>query len=958
VETIAAPVTPARPRAVRTGEIRIVSARAHNLAGVSCRIPLERLTVVTGVSGSGKSSLAFDTLYAEGQRRYVASLSTYARQFLERLPRPEVDHISHLPPAVAIEQRNRVTQARSTVGSATEVLDHLRLLFAKIGETRCPDCGERVEAGTVQSVADGLRERFAGARVSIGAPIPASARGRTAGRAMRERLAREGFTRLVTASDRVVDFSELGARELAELWPDALLLVDRMAVREGDPPARLAEAVATAFARGEGRLVAIGEGGLRVRYREGFACHRCDRAFPFPEPALFSWNSALGACPACQGFGRVAGLDLDRVVPDPGKTLAQGAIAPFQTPLGKSMQRDLVRAAKRLGIPLDVPFASLPEPARALVVEGDGDEWYGVRGWFEWLESKRYKVQHRVAIARHRRFDPCAACGATRLRPEALCVRVAGRDIAELSASTLRELLDWTRALPLAGDAEARAGRIRDALALRLATAVEVGLGYLSLARQTRTLSGGEAQRIQLATALGGALTASLYVLDEPSIGLHPRDVARLLEVLRRIRDHGNTVVVVEHAPEVVRAADHVIDLGPGPGRAGGRLVAEGSVEELRLRGDSVTARALRGELQPVRRTGRPSSGALRVRGARANNLAGIDVEFPLGQLVVVTGVSGAGKSTLVRSVLVGQLTRDPERGACDAVLGAEAIERVIWVDPSPPARSPRSNPATVTKAFDAIRRRFASTRDAKQAGAGPGWFSFNVPGGRCETCEGAGEVVVDMQFLDDVRVPCDVCGGQRYRPEALEIRIPVSYRGRREDLHVVEVLALTIDDALEAFADDAGLVQRLSPLSEVGLGYLSLGQPLSTLSGGEAQRLRLAQALAEPARSALFVLDEPTTGLHPADVQVLVRCLDRLLERGASVIVIEHNLEVVACADWVIDLGPEGGPDGGRLVVAGPPAAVAACEASATGAALRAESARARGPASRSAAASLQGNP
>jgi excinuclease ABC subunit A len=903
--------------------IRVENARAHNLRGVSCRIPVGRMTVVSGVSGSGKSSLAFDTLYAEGQRRYVASLSTYARQFLERLPRPEVDAISNLPPAIAIEQRNRVTNARSTVGTATEILDHLRLLFARVGETRC--CGKPVRPGTVEGVTERLLERFAGGRLTLSVPL-ATRRGETP-RALRERLVRDGYTRLLLPGGTIRELEGTSQAELKKLAASAELVIDRVAVSP-DARARVAEAVAAAFAR-EREVRALTPEGERRSFREGFACDECGRRHPTPEPALFSFNSPLGACEACHGFGRTQALGLERVVPDPARSLAGGAIAPFQTPSGRGCQRDLMRAARAARVPTDVPWRALDEPQRGFVVEGDGGDWYGVRGYFEYLESRRYKVQARVTIARYRRFDPCESCGGTRLRPEALCVFVGERHLGSVSRLSIAELEAWLAALRLAPAQEARGARLLAGLRVRVSTAREVGLGYLSLERQVRTLSGGEAQRIQLATALGGALTGTLYVLDEPSVGLHARDVERLLGVLHAIRDQGNTLVVVEHAAEIVRAADHVIDLGPGAGRHGGRVVAEGSVAEVAANPASLTGRLLAGAFRVERkRRGRPR-GQLVVRGATAHNLKNVDVSVPLGQLVVVSGVSGAGKSSLVRSVLVGHLRRDPERGPCRAVEGAEQLEQVIVVEPTPPARSLRSNPATVSKAFDGIRRLLAATPEAKRQRLGPGWFSFNVPGGRCETCEGTGEAVVDMQFLEDVRVPCEACGGRRYRKEAESIRL----RGRT----VAELLDLTIEEAQSAFADEASVAEKLAPFARVGLGYLTLAQPLSTLSGGELQRMRVAQALTEKPGRSLYVLDEPTTGLHASEVQVLLECLEQLLAAGGSVLVVEHNLDVIRLADHVIDVGPEGGPGGGRIVAVGPPEAIAACAASHTGRALRA---------------------
>ncbi|MBW2231924.1 MAG: excinuclease ABC subunit UvrA [Deltaproteobacteria bacterium] len=940
---------------MRQTEIRIENARAHNLKGVSCRIPLGALTVVTGVSGSGKSSLAFDTLYAEGQRRYVTSLSTYARQFLERLPRPAVDAISSLPPAIAIEQRNRVRNARSTVGTSTELLDHLRLLFANAGRTHCPDCDRFVLPGGVTGVSDRLAERFAGRRLTIAVPIVRAKR--ETAKAWRDRLASEGYTRVVDATGRVVDLVETPIRQLTRLLGESLLLIDRLALRVGadgedlDPDARtrLGEAVSQAFVRGDGDLVALVEGGEggeggggaesaeRVAMREGFSCEGCGRVFPLPEPARFSWNSPLGACAPCQGFGRTAEIDPERVVPDPSRSLERHAIAPFATPTGRGMERDLLAACRQVGVATDVAWSDLTQEDREWVMQGDEDEWYGVQGFFDWLDGRRYKVQVRVLIARYRRFVTCTECLGTRLTADALTVLIDGRHIGEVSAMTIAQLRGWLEELALAPAEALRSQRILEALRTRVATVAAVGLGYIGLDRPMRTLSGGEAQRIQLATALGGGLTASLYVLDEPSIGLHARDMQRLIEVMLAIRDQGNTVVVVEHAPEILAVADHVIDLGPAAGRLGGELLVEGTLEAVRSCEASQTGRLLRGELNAdigTRRRRPAHAGRLRVIGASENNLVDLDVDIPLHRLVAVTGVSGAGKSTLIQSVLVGNLLPVSERkqapGACRGIEGVSAIRGVVVVDQTPAVRSPRSNPATVSKAFDGIRQRFAATREARALGVGPGFFSFNVQGGRCDLCEGAGEVVIDMQFLDDVRVPCDDCGGTRYRRDAQEIRLD----GRS----IVDVLAMTLDEAAEVFVDERKIAGRLEPFRRVGLGYLTLGQPLSTLSGGEHQRVRLALALGEPAEGKLYVLDEPTTGLHAADVHVLLDCLDELVKAGGSVLVIEHNLAVLRRADWIIDLGPDGGPGGGRLVAEGAPEAIAAVKASLTGAALREE--------------------
>jgi excinuclease ABC subunit A len=886
--------------------------------------------VISGVSGSGKSTLAFDTLYAEGQRRYVTSLSTYARQFLERLPRPDVDLISHLPPAIAIERRNRVTNARSTVGTATEITDLLRLVFAHAGEMRCPDCDRAIEPGGVTAVSARAARHFAGRRIQVTAPLVKRPRESAAG--LRERLVRDATTRVLGDDGALTDLAELSGRAVAKLVGSRLLM-DRFALdaRAGEM-ARLGEAVGRAFHFGEGRCSIVAVDGEEVVYRDGFACDGCGRRFPEPSPPLFSFNSPLGACETCEGFGRVPGLDRERVIPDPGKSLVGGAVAPFATPSGRPAKLKLLSACRSAGVPVDVPVRDLPADIWDWIFEGDdASGWAGVRGFFARLERKRYKVQARVMIARYRRFDRCPDCAGARLCEAARAVRVDGCTLPELSARPLGELAEWLARLALPEHVGPRVERLLADLRGRVATAVEAGLHYVTLDRTVRTLSGGEAQRIQLASALGGALTASLYVLDEPSAGLHASDVERLVGILQRIREQGNTVVVVEHTPAVVASADHVIDLGPGAGRLGGRLVVEGDVSDVRAHPESLTGRALRSAqgdaAEGAARTPRPASGMLHIRGASENNLCDIDVDVPLGQLVVVSGVSGAGKTTLVRSVLVGQLRREPDRGVCREVRGGEALAEVVLVPPQPPARSPRSNAATVSGAFDPIRRRFAETREAKAAGVTPGWFSFNVAGGRCETCEGAGELVVDMQFLDDLRMPCDQCEGTRYRREACALQ----WRGHS----IVDVLSMSVDEARDLFAAERAVAERLAPLARVGLGYLTLGQPLSTLSGGEAQRLRLATALAQGKPRTLYVFDEPTTGLHPADVERLLGCFDELLDAGASVLVTEHDLDVIRRADHVIDLGPGGGPEGGRVMYAGPPAGLASRRDSATARAL-----------------------
>jgi len=750
---------------------------------------------------------------------------------------------------------------------------------------------------------------------------------------VRDELVKDGHTRLVDEAGEILELLETAPRRKPSKQSPWWLLIDRLALRgEEGERTRLVEGVSQAFARGAGEVVVrrAGETSAGTVYREGRTCDGCGRRFPEPSPGLFSFNNPLGACATCEGFGRIAEIDWDRVVPDPTKSLAGDAIAPFATKTSRRLKQRLLEACKEVELDVERPFTDLNEEERHFVFEGDEDHWGGVRAFFDWLQGRRYKVQARVLIARHRRFDPCPDCEGTRLSRDARAVSIESKTIADLARWTLEDLLGWVEDLAQREVGGAAATRLLDLVRTKLRTIHAVGLGYLTLDRTVRTLSGGEAQRIQLATALGGRLTASLYVLDEPSIGLHAADLERLLRVLEAIRDQGNTVVVVEHALTVIEAADHVIDLGPGAGRHGGEVIAAGPVACIRAQAASKTGAALRGELTHSRRKPRDLSRTprLEIRHAMVNNLRDLSVAIPLRGLVAITGVSGAGKSTLLHDVLVPgfapRTSLDPTRSTAAFIEGTEQIDQVIVVDQSPSTRSGRSNPATTTKAFDAIRKQFAATREAKARGWSPGTFSFNVPGGRCDECEGAGEVVIDMQFLDDLRVPCDGCGGKRYRREVLEIRVA----GRS----ILDVLEMSVEEACEVFASDVKIAGRLEPLVRVGLGYLTLGQPLSTLSGGENQRLRLGQALVEDAGHSLYLFDEPTTGLHPADISVLLGCLNEVIDAGSSVIVVEHDLDMIRAADWVIDLGPGGGPEGGLLVAEGPPAVVAGVSESLTG--------------------------
>jgi excinuclease ABC subunit A len=907
--------------------------RVHNLKNVDVVIPTGKLVVVTGVSGSGKSSLAFDTLFAEGQRRYVESLSVYARQFLDRMERPALDSMDGICPAVAIRQRPPARNPRSTVATATEIHDHLRLLYARMGRTVCPRCGTTVSRDTAASVAERLRALPEDARAMIAFP---AAVGGTPRADLLDRLRKRGFRRLLDG-EGAIDL-EAAADPAVALGDPLHVVVDRVAPA-ADPVSRIAEAVETAFAEGAGRAVVQVAGGPRLAFSEAFECARCGSAFVEPEPRLFSFNNPFGACPTCHGFGNLIEVDQELVVPDPSRTLAGGAVEPWNRPRYRNVVAELKRFCRRRGIPLDVAWAALAEEDRRLVLEGD-EEFHGVIGFFRWLETRKYKVQVRVFLSRYRGYQVCPDCAGRRLRREALQVKVGGRDIDEVCALSVREARDFMSALAFEGEEGAAAARIVGELERRLRYLADVGLDYLTLGRPFATLSGGEAQRIALAAALGTALVGTLYVLDEPSVGLHPRDTKRLIAILETLRDQGNTVVVVEHDRAIIRVADHVVDLGPGAGEQGGRVVFAGSCRELLAEGRSLTAKYLRGELAltPRPRPRKAGGTAIVVRGARAHNLKGIDARFPLGSMTCVTGVSGSGKSTLVHDVLCAALRR-PERGhaeeaaaeggrAWDSISGATGVSEVVVVDQSPIGRTPRSNPVTYVKAFDPIRELYAETPDAKDRGLTASHFSFNVPGGRCETCSGDGHVRVDMQFLADVSLECEACGGKRYRPEVLEVR----WHGRSID----HVLDMTVHEALHFFAGQAAVVRRLKLFEEIGLGYLRLGQSATTLSGGEAQRVKLAVHLARrPGDEVLYVLDEPTTGLHMADVAELLACLARLRDAGATLVVIEHNMDVVRHADWVVDLGPEGGAGGGRLLFEGTPEALAEAR-TATGRALR----------------------
>jgi excinuclease ABC subunit A len=973
-----------------TETIVVRGARVHNLKNVDFEIPHNSLTVVTGVSGSGKSSLAFDTVYAEGQRRYVESLSAYARQFLERIEKPDVDVIDGIAPAVAIRQKNTTRNPRSTVATATEIYDYLRLLFARVGRTFCLQCGQEVKKDTVDEVTDSVLALGDGVRLNVLFPLvagiptsrpkePVRRKKNSAGvptavpRASRPRrslatalsdelktrlsaLRQRGFNRLYQ-NGQIFEFSTPESLLDVDFSQPVFLLVDRLAVAP-DARARIVDAVEISY-RESGEVIfetapRDGQPPQRLRFSQRFECKRCNLRYEEPEPRLFSFNNPYGACPRCQGFGNTIDFDLDLVIPDKSKTLNQGAIEPWTKPKYRPLFTDLKRFAKQANIPLDVAWAELDPEQRRIVVEGEG-KFLGVRGFFNHLERKKYKLHVRVFLSRYRGYSTCSACGGARLRIEAQQVKIAGKNICQITSMTVEEVSKFFAEVKLTEQESAIAEKLLQEIQERLQFLIDVGLEYLTLDRLASTLSGGEAQRIQLATSLGSRLVGTLYVLDEPSIGLHSRDTHRLIKILHDLRDLGNTILVVEHDPDVMRASDRILDLGPGAGESGGQVIAAGSYDEILKAPSSLTGRYLSGELRiqlpQVRRT--PGSRQIKIFGARAHNLKNFDLSVPLGMLVAITGVSGSGKSTLLHDVLFQALSAAKKQAANTQSNGAplssdhwsdlegdDLIDDVILVDQSPIGRTPRSNPVTYIKAFDGIRDLFASLPESKKRGFSAGHFSFNIPGGRCETCQGDGTVTVEMQFLADVELICEECKGARYKPQVLEVR----YRGK----NIHEVLNLTVKEALHFFSGVPKVVDKLRVLEEVGLGYLRLGQSATTLSGGEAQRMKLAAHLQPGSRDIgrtpgssgqtrrrnrmLYIFDEPTTGLHFDDVSKLLSAFRRLIEAGGSILVIEHNLEVIKTADWVIDLGPEGGERGGFLVGAGPPEAIAKLENSYTG--------------------------
>jgi excinuclease ABC subunit A len=991
-DTNSAVVAPAA--AVDRAEIVIRGARTHNLKNIDLSLPVGALIITTGVSGSGKSSLAFDTIYAEGQRRYVESLSAYARQFLERMEKPDVDRIDGISPAIAIRQKNSIRNPRSTVGTTTEIHDYMRLLYARVGRTFCRNCGREVVRETAEVVAAQLGALVAGTRLLIGFDLPIvaatatpdtgevvdevieqlddedagsngssgangsrgseSGAGRAAIEAALDVLKRKGFGRLLV-DGRAVSFDEVDAAALADRQL-LQVVVDRVQLGAEDLRQRLTDSIETAYLEGGGAAWAVEIGqpsavdgqqsatdhrppATVYQFSERFECRPCGIAYEDPQPRLFSFNNPFGACATCHGFGNIIELDINLVVPDTSKSIQEGAIEPWSKPHYRAQLADLKKAARSRRLRLDVPWSSLSAEEQQFVIEGgstDGTEYQGIRGFFRWLERKKYKVHVRVFLSRYRGYLTCPDCGGARLRREARDVQVSGRTIDRVSSLTVREAQKFFASLQLSEKENAIAEKVLKEITRRLSFLSDVGLNYLTLDRLSSTLSGGEAQRINLATSLGSALVGTLYVLDEPSIGLHSRDNQRLIDILRQLRDQGNTVLVVEHDADMIRVADHIVDLGLGAGEQGGRVVYSGTLEGLMREPRSLTAKYLRHELAiRVPTTRRRGSGQkLRLLGATEHNLKDVDISIPLNTLTVVTGVSGSGKSTLVHDVLYAAVKRakggwERRVGAFRKLEGIEYITDAVLVDQAPIGRTPRSNPVTYLKAFDPIRELFAATKDARSRGLTASHFSFNVPGGRCEACQGEGEVRVEMQFLADVFVPCDQCDGKRFKAQVLEVR----YRGRS----IRQVLDLTVREALTFFSSSPKVLRRLQVLDEIGLGYLRLGQPATTLSGGEAQRIKIAAHLSSHSgERLLYVLDEPTTGLHFDDIAKLLTAFRKLLEAGHSLVVIEHNLDVIKTADAIIDLGPEGGEEGGHVVAVGTPEQVAQIETSHTGRYLR----------------------
>jgi excinuclease ABC subunit A len=906
-------------------KIIVQGARQNNLKNVSLEIPRNKLVVFTGVSGSGKSSLVFDTIYAEGQRRYVESLSSYARMFLERMNKPDVDFIYGISPAVAIEQKAGARNPRSTVGTSTEIYDYLRLFFARVGKTICFDCGKEVKKDTTGTVSEWLETQKEESRFYLGFSVH-SHEGRTVQEEL-DLLKKKGFFR-VFIKNVLIDLNE--EYKTPKTKKDLIVVLDRFKISKGKVREKLAESIETGFKEGEGRLAIINAETNGIKnFTRFYEC--CGIRYEEPEPRFFSFNNPFGACPVCQGFGKTMGYEMDLIVPNPNLNLSEGAIAPWRTAKFSKYLRDLIRNNNGR-VPLNIPFKNLTQEQFNYVKEGFTG-FVGIDGFFKHLEEKTYKMYVRILLSRYRGYTTCSACRGSRLRRESLQVKISDKSIHDIVLMSIEKSYEFFKSLKLNATEKAIGQQVFDEILKRLTFLNDVGLGYLTLDRLSNTLSGGETQRINLATSLGSALMGTLYVLDEPSIGLHPRDNSRLIKILKSLRDLGNTVLVVEHDPEMMEESDLIYDMGPRAGIHGGEIIAHGTYAEIMKNEKSLTGKYLSGNLSipipEVRNT--KITETIKITGAKENNLKNISVEFPLRKLVVVTGVSGSGKSTLVHDILYGGLMKmnggnPPKIGKYDMIEGARYVDDIEIVDQSPIGKSPRSNPISYVKGFELIRELYAATPQAKSRGYKPGYFSFNVPGGRCETCQGEGFVKIEMQFLADLYLECEDCKGTRFKKEVREI----TYRGK----NIVDVLGMTVDEALEFFVNHDKISSILKVLSDVGLGYIKLGQPSTTLSGGEAQRVKLAYNLSQHRKNqhTLFIFDEPTTGLHFDDIGKLLKCFQMLIANKNSVVIIEHNLDVIKCADHVIDLGPEAGDKGGEIVAVGTPEDIVKNDSSYTG--------------------------
>jgi excinuclease ABC subunit A len=878
--------------------IMLRGVRVHNLKNIDLDIPLNKLIVVTGVSGSGKSSLAFDTLYAEGQRRYIESLSSYARQFLERMEKPDADLIEGITPAVAIQQKAVTKNPRSTVATVTEIYDFLRVLYARIGTVHCLQCGQPVKRDTVDSMAETLFTLPPKTKIWISFSWPLK-KGLAA-------LKKGGFFRIIH-KNKIMNINEVKLKEGKKID----VLVDRTTL-EREERERLVDSLEIALKQGEGKIKVQTDKGQEFIFSDKLECKKCEIVYEDPFPNLFSFNSPQGACPTCHGFGDLATLDEEKVIPDKSKSLEEGAIEPWTKPVSRGMMNELISEAKKRGIATDIPFKDLKEEEKKFILDG-GDGYYGIKGFFDWLQKKKYKVQVRVFLSRYRKYEACPDCKKMRLNPRALSVKIQGLSIGQVAQMTVRQAHEFFKRLKISPFQKLVAEKLIEEIQNRLKFLLEVGLDYISLNRMTFTLSGGEAQRINLAAALSSSLVGTLFVLDEPSIGLHARDNHRLVEILESLKKIGNTVVVVEHDPEIIKSADNLIDLGPRAGEKGGEVIFSGPMKEFLKNHDSLTAQYIKGEKEiKIPESRRVSRNFIEIKDAHKHNLKHPDVKLPLHTFTCITGVSGSGKSTLLNDVLY-QGWQGEAKDGYKEIRGKEQVDRIILVDQSPLSTSPRSIPATYTKAMDEIRELFSQTREARALGYKPGFFSFNTPGGRCEQCKGAGQQIVEMQFLSDVVLTCEACNGKRFKSDILEIK----YKEKNID----QVLQMTVSEAFDFFSEEAKIRKKLTPLVEVGLGYLKLGQPTTTLSGGELQRIKLAHHLIhQKEKRILYLFDEPTIGLHPDDISVLLACFQRLVEKGQTVIVIEHNLDVIKCADHIIDLGPEGGDKGGEIVAQGSP--------------------------------------